>query len=170
MLTQVTCPVRRSTSRIETPDGVWAIWRCNDREMISTVRNVSPGGLFVEMASSRPVGAKAEVYFLVPEGAISAEAIVRHVQPGRGLGLKMTEIRDADRARMVSLMRRLRSFSRGEEVTDCNLTSTECSRTARISAMERGQAFVKLDIWLDGESAGGCGTERRLGQASQDLG
>lgn len=164
MLTQVTCSVRRSTSRIEAPDGVWAIWRCNNREMISAVRNVSPGGLFVELATSRPVGAKAEVYFLVPEGAISAEAIVRHVQLGRGLGLKITEIRDTDRARMVSLMRRLRSFSRGEEVTDCDLISAENPRRPP------GQAFVKLDIWLDAESAGGCRTERRLSQASRDLG
>lgn len=140
MLMQIRCPVRRSTSRIESPDGVWAIWRCNDREMISAVQNVSPGGLFVEMATLRPVGAKAEVYFLVPEGAISAEAIVRHVQLGRGLGLKITDIRDADRAHMVSLIRRLRSFSRGEEVTDCDLISAEDPRRPP------GQACVNLYI------------------------
>lgn len=164
MLTQIICPARRSTSRIGTPEGVWAIWRCNDREMISAVWNVSPGGLFVEMATSRPVGAKAEVYFLVPEGGIRAEAMVRHVQLGRGLGLKITEIPNAGRAHMASLIRRLRNFSRGEEVTDRELISAGDPRRPQ------GQAFISLDIPLDAESAGGCRTERRLGQASRDLG
>lgn len=58
------------------------------------------------------MGAKAEVYFLVPEGEISAEAAVRHVQAGRGLGLQFTAIREADRVRMVNLMKRLRCLSR----------------------------------------------------------
>lgn len=164
MLTQIICPARRSTSRIATPEGVWAIWRCSDREMISAVWNVSPGGLFVEMATLRPVGAKAEVYFLVPEGGIRAEAIVRHVQLGRGLGLKITEIRDADRAHMASLIRRLRNFSRGEEVTERELISAEDPRSIP------GQSVVNLAIPLDAGSAGGCRTERKLSQASQDLG
>jgi hypothetical protein len=164
MLTQLICPARRTTSRIETPDGVWAIWRCNDREMISAVRNVSPGGLFVELATFRAVGARAEVYFLVPEGGIRAEAIVRHVRLGSGLGLKITEIPDADRAHMASLIRRLRNFSRGEEVADRELISAEDPRSPP------GQSFVNLDLPLDAESEGGCRTERRLGHASQDLG
>jgi hypothetical protein len=132
--------------------------------MISAVWNVSPGGLFVEMAALRPVGAKAEVYFLVPEGGIRAEGIVRHVQLGRGLGLKITEIQDTDRAHMASLIRRLRNFSRGQEVTDRELISAEDPRSPP------GQSFVSLDVPLDAGSAGGCRTERRLSQARQELG
>ena len=112
MLKQVPVLLRRSCSRIDSPDGVWAIWRCDGREETSVVRNVSPGGLFVDTRRPRPVGARAEVYFLVPEGEINAEATVRHVEAGRGLGLKFTAIREADRVRMVNLIKRLRSFSR----------------------------------------------------------
>ena len=112
MSNQTISPVRRSSSRIEPADGVWAIWRCNDWEVTSVVRNVSPGGVFVDTASPRAIGAKAEVYFLVPDGQISAEAVVTHVQAGRGLGLKFTAIREADRERMVRFIRRLRSLSR----------------------------------------------------------
>lgn len=112
MSMQTVCPLRRSSSRVEIPEGVWAIWRCDGREATSVVRNVSPGGLFVDSATPRPVGSKAELYFLVPEGQINAEAVVRHVQSGRGLGLKFIAIREADRLRMVSLIKRLRSLSR----------------------------------------------------------
>lgn len=111
MFKAVTSPSRRSESRIESPDGVWIIWRCNGREMVSAVRNISPGGLFVECSGFKPLGARAEVSFLVPEGKISTEAAVRHAQAGCGIGLKFTRITEGDRGRMVSLIRRLRSFS-----------------------------------------------------------
>jgi hypothetical protein len=71
MLKAVASASRRCESRIEISDGVWIIWRCSDREMVSTVQNISPGGLFVECASPRPPGATAEVHFLVPEGKIA---------------------------------------------------------------------------------------------------
>lgn len=111
MLKEVTSPSRRSESRIETPDGVWVIWRCNDREMVSVVRNISPRGLFVECVSPRPFGAAAQVHFLVPEGTISAYAVVRHTQTGRGIGLRFTRILETDRGRMVGLIKRLRTAS-----------------------------------------------------------
>jgi hypothetical protein len=56
------------------------------------------------------VGAKTSVHFLVEEGQIRAEAVVRHVEPGRGLGLKFTAVREEDRRRLAGLMKRLRGF------------------------------------------------------------
>jgi len=111
MLKAVASPSRRCESRIEISDGVWIIWRCSDREMVSTVQNISPGGLFVECASPRPFGATAEVHFLVPEGKIAGEAVVKHSQTGRGIGLRFTRILETDRMRMVGLIKRLRSAS-----------------------------------------------------------
>jgi hypothetical protein len=111
MLKAVASASRRCESRIEIPDGVWIIWRCSGREMVSTVQNISPGGLFVECASPRPPGATAEVHFLVPEGKIAGEAVVKHSQTGRGIGLRFTRILETDRMRMVGLIKRLRSAS-----------------------------------------------------------
>ena len=111
MLKAVASPSRRCEFRIEISDGVWIIWRCSDREMVSTVQNISPGGLFVECASPRPFGARAEVHFLVPEGKIAGEAVVKHSQTGRGIGLRFTRILETDRMRMVGLIKRLRSAS-----------------------------------------------------------
>lgn len=109
MLQQTTNPSRRISSRIAPPEGVWVYWRCNERDETARIRDVSLGGLFVETVKPRPVGLTAKVDFLVPEGQIRADAVVRHVKPGRGLGLKFTAVSDADRARFIALLSRLRS-------------------------------------------------------------
>ena len=112
VLQQTASPSRRFNSRIKTPGEVWVYWRCNERDETAPVRDVSLGGLFVETAKPRAVGLTAKVDFLVQEGQIRADAVVRHVEPGRGLGLKFTAVRDGDRAHFIALLNRLRSSSR----------------------------------------------------------
>jgi hypothetical protein len=68
MLKAVANASRRCESRMEMSDGGWINRCCGGREMVSTVQNISPRGLFVECANPKPFGARAEVYFLVPEG------------------------------------------------------------------------------------------------------
>jgi PilZ domain len=103
---------RRLSSRVETPDGVWVYWNYNGRDDISRVLDLSIGGLFIETVKQGNVGAATRVHFLVQEGQIRAEATVRHVRPGRGLGLKFTAVSDEDRAHLAALMTRMRSLSR----------------------------------------------------------
>jgi len=69
------------------------------------------GGLFVETEEVRDVDATIRLDFLVQEGQIRAEAVVRHVKPGRGLGLKFTALTEEDSPRLTALMTRLRSSS-----------------------------------------------------------
>ena len=109
-------PSRRSTSRINTPEGVWVYWQCNGREETSRVGNLSLGGLFVETGKPGPVGSTVKLDFLVQEGQIRAEAIVRRAEPGRGLGLKFTGLNDGDRSRMAALMNRIHDLSRERAV------------------------------------------------------
>src|SRR5260370_5686473 len=80
--------------------------------MLARVRDVSLGGLFVETAKPRAVGSTAKVDFLVQEGQIRADAVVRHVEPGCGLGLKLTALSDGDRPHFIALLNRLRSSFR----------------------------------------------------------
>lgn len=87
-------------------------WRCNGIEEVSRVRDLSAGGLFIAATSSRPVGAKARLNFLVQEGQIRAEGIVRHIVPGNGLGLKFTAVTEQDSPHLAALLTRLRSLSR----------------------------------------------------------
>ena len=112
MLQQTATPSRRYNSRIEIPESVWIYWRCNERDETARVRDVSLGGLFVETTKPRPVGLTAKVDFLVQEGQIRADAVVRHVQRGRRLGLKFTAVSDGNRRCLIALLNRLRSLSR----------------------------------------------------------
>jgi len=86
---------------------VWVSWRSNGRKETSRVRDLSLGGLFVETAKTTGVGASVKLYFLVQEGQIGAEAVVRHVKSG-GLGLKLSPMGDEDQKRLKALITRLR--------------------------------------------------------------
>lgn len=129
MLEHVGCPSRRLSSRIETPPGIWVYWLCDGRADLSAVQNLSLGGVFLNTPKTRPIDSKTEIHFCVQEGQIRTEAIVRHVAPGRGLGLKFTAIKDADRPRFIRLMDRLRSLSR-EVVSQSGPFPTPSARPA----------------------------------------
>jgi PilZ domain-containing protein len=119
------CFFRRWTFRIATFDtvgGVSVYWRCNGLDDVSPVRDLSFGGLFIETSVAVTVGAVATIDFLVQEGQIRAEAIVRHVKPTGGLGLKFTAMPKIDHPRLGMLITRLRHSSRpvtqARKVTD----------------------------------------------------
>ena len=76
---------------------------------------MSLGGLFVETSKSHGVGSTANLDFLVREGQIRVNAVVRRVEPSRGLGLKFTAVSEEDRPRLAALIGRLRQL---REVTD----------------------------------------------------
>ena len=104
-------PSRRHYPRVETPSGVWVYWNCKGREDTSQVRDLSMGGLFVETEVAREVDTTIRLDFLVQEGQIRAEAVVRHVKPDSGLGLKFTALTEEDGPRLAALMTRLRGLS-----------------------------------------------------------
>jgi PilZ domain-containing protein len=69
---------------------------------------MSIGGLFLETQQKRAPGMLTRLHFLVEEGQIRADAVVRHVRPGTGLGLKFTAVNEKDRATLAALLTRLR--------------------------------------------------------------
>jgi hypothetical protein len=66
------------------------------------------GGLFIETPQARPSGAVTRLDFLVAEGQIRADAVVRYARPGTGLGLKFTALSEQDRPKLAALVTRLR--------------------------------------------------------------
>ena len=99
---------RRFTSRFETPDGAWVYWSSEGREDTARVKNVSLGGVFIETSASRKVGSAVDLDFLVQEGRIRAQAVVRRTEPNRGWALKFTSVQDEDNPRLTALVNRLR--------------------------------------------------------------
>jgi hypothetical protein len=101
--------LRRSHSRVEALVNVYIFWRSDGREDLAKVKNLSFSGLFIETEKSKDPGDAAELHFLVQEGQIRANAVVRRAKPGHGLGLKLMAVHDNDRRRLAELMKRLRS-------------------------------------------------------------
>ena len=66
------------------------------------------GGLFIETPQPRPEGVLTRLDFLVQEGQIRADAVVRHAKSGVGLGLKFTAVSEQDRPNLAPLLTRLR--------------------------------------------------------------
>lgn len=105
---------RRATPRADAHDGVYVFWYCNDRGDVSRVHNLNVGGIFIETPLHSDLGASIELDFLVSEGPIHARAKVRHVEPGHGLGLKLTAINDQHCLHFGALMKRL--YSSGGDI------------------------------------------------------
>jgi hypothetical protein len=108
---QRTIPLfRRLSSRVETPEGIWVYWQSQERSDTLQVRNLSLGGLALKTAKPLPVGSTARIDFLVQDGRIRTEAVVRHVEPGCGLGLKFMAVAEEDRPNLTRLINRLHGF------------------------------------------------------------
>ena len=69
---------------------------------------MSMGGLFIETPQPRAEGILTRLHFLVQEGQIRADAVVRHAKSGVGLGLKFTALSEQDRPNLAALLTRLR--------------------------------------------------------------
>jgi hypothetical protein len=111
MVQQLPPGTRRLNSRVESGKSVWVYWESNRDRDVSRIANLSVGGLFIETPKVERVGAITKVHFLVSEGQIRADGVVRHVKPGGGLGLKFEAVSERDRPNLAALMRRLRSLA-----------------------------------------------------------
>jgi len=102
---------RRALTRLPASEDIWVCWRCNGRDDVSRVLDISIDGLFIQTSSPVRIkeGMPAKLEFLVQEGRIQADALVRHVRGGAGLGLRFVAVADADRQRLKAMISRLRT-------------------------------------------------------------
>jgi hypothetical protein len=102
---------RRALTRLPASEDIWVCWRCNGRDDVSRVLDISIDGLFIQTPHLKvKEGMPAKLDFLVQEGSIRADAVVRHVKGGIGLGLRFTATADEDRQRLRSMLSRLRAY------------------------------------------------------------
>lgn len=99
----------RATPRAEPGKDVYVFWSCDGPGVMSRVRNLNLGGIFIETHLRKDLGAPVDLYFIEVEGRIRAKAAVRHAEPGQGLGLKFTTLDSQDRIRFGAVMKRLYS-------------------------------------------------------------
>ena len=105
-------PSRRLYSRLDTSGNLWVYWNCDGKADVSPILDISLGGVFLKTPTVKPVGALVNLHFLVQEGQIRADAVVKHVKSGSGVGMKFAAVSQEDRPRLAALMARLRGLSR----------------------------------------------------------
>lgn len=98
---------RRRTLRVQAGESVYVFWSCHGRDGLAHVRDLSRGGLFIESPFEQNLDASVILHFLADEGQIRANAVVRHVRPGHGLGLKLIAINEQDCQRLAGLIQRV---------------------------------------------------------------
>jgi PilZ domain-containing protein len=103
-----TGPSRRRIPRIPVSDGVWVYWESPPYRDISRILDLSPAGMFMETRARKHEGDCISLHFLVQEGPIRAEAVVRHMNTGHGLGMKISSISSQDVPQLTRLLSRLR--------------------------------------------------------------
>jgi hypothetical protein len=91
------------------------LWNCNGEEDLSRIKDLSTGGLFLQTPIPKPAGVSIRIHFLVQEGEIKAEAVVRHAERGAGVGLKFLALSEQGKPRLAALLKRLRGTARPRE-------------------------------------------------------
>lgn len=97
----------RRDARIPVSQGIWVAWSAGGPRIVSRVRDLSAGGVFVSTRDPVAVGTTIQMLFSLPEGEIRVQGIARFSADGRGFGVEFTQMGPADRARLLDLLRRL---------------------------------------------------------------
>jgi len=100
-------PSNRRYLRISLPKGMRVAWHGGDLQLFSRVRTLGMGGLFISVPDPPPVGTKLRLSFEVPGGNVHAEASVRNIVPGEGMGVEFTKLGLKDRILLENLLKRL---------------------------------------------------------------
>lgn len=97
----------RRNARIPIAQGIWVAWTTDGPRIISRVRDLSAGGVFVSTRDPVTVGTPIQMLFSLPEGEIRVKGIVRFSAKERGFGVEFTNMGAPDRARLLELLKRL---------------------------------------------------------------
>ena len=98
---------QRRFPRVSLPKGMGVAWHGGDLQLHSRVKTLGMGGLFILAPNPPPVGTKLMLTFEVPGGTVQADAIVRNVVPGEGMGVEFTRLGVKDRVLLKRLLNRL---------------------------------------------------------------
>jgi PilZ domain-containing protein len=108
-MTSIRTRENRRSPRTEVSKGIWVSWQTTGASTVSRVRDLSVGGVFVSAPAPPRVGTTVKLLFVLPEGEVRIEGIVRYAESKKGMGVEFTRMGTADGARLRELLRRLNS-------------------------------------------------------------
>ncbi len=106
MSTETVCGTRRH-ERIALPQGMSVTWYGSGQQQVSRVKTLSMGGLFLCGSNTLRVETDLTLVFEVPGGMVLADAVVRNVVPGEGMGVEFTKMNAQSRVLLEGLLTRL---------------------------------------------------------------
>jgi PilZ domain len=96
----------RRYQRISLPKGMDVTWYGAGDQQVSRVKTIGMGGLFLA-GRVKPVGTSLKLIFQIPGGMVFADAVVRSIVPGDGMGIEFTKISPQDQVLLAQLLGRL---------------------------------------------------------------
>ena len=102
-------PARRY-ERVARPKGITVTWYWagTGEQQVPSVKALGVGGLFLCGSHVKPIGTILKLIFEIPGGLIfAADAVVRNIGPGKGMGVEFTKISTQDRTLLEQLLERL---------------------------------------------------------------
>ena len=99
--------IPRRYERISLPKGMTVAWYGGGDSQVSRVKTLGLGGLFLAADHVRAVGTTLTLLFEVPGGFVQAEAVVRDVSAGEGMGVEFTNVGPQARVLLDDLLKRL---------------------------------------------------------------
>ena len=105
MISETPCsPLARCYERVARPNGITVTCYgagASDQQ-VSRVKALGMGGLFLCGSCVKPIGTSLKLIFEVPGGLVfAADAVVRNIRPGEGMGVEFTKIGPQDRAQLL---------------------------------------------------------------------
>lgn len=107
LMTAKTMAAIRRHPRISLPQGMSVTWYGSGQQQVSRVKTLSMGGLFLCGSNTLRVGTNLTLVFEVPGGMVLAEAVVRNIVPGEGMGVEFTKMNPQIRDLLEGLLTRL---------------------------------------------------------------
>jgi curved DNA-binding protein CbpA len=92
--------IPRKYPRVRAPKGMWVGWKSAKQTCTSLAEVMGLGGLFLHTANPPSEGSSIELIFDLPTGQVRARAIVRSLQPNKGMGIQFVQMRPEDRAKL----------------------------------------------------------------------
>ena len=97
----------RRHQRISLPQGMSVTWYGGGQQQVSRVKTLGMGGLFLCGSNTLRVGTELTLVFEVPGGMVLADAVVRNIVPGEGMGVEFTKMNPESRVLLEGLLTRL---------------------------------------------------------------
>lgn len=90
----------RRHPRVKLKGRLHIAWQLATGRWVSFADSLSLGGVFIATRETPSVGAAVRLLLELPGGYVRARGDIRHLQPGRGLGIKIVSMSQEDRARL----------------------------------------------------------------------